>query len=882
MPGAACKNLNLTPPRRSPRLKHIHVVYDEDSEMNYPTLGPVKTELFDLEETVSHSTEFNASTADKDGDQDLQNLSLKDIIFLFKAKNRTAQKINSEVPGLKNQTQCGKRNFEDEVSEAVVDLDEPIIALKQKRQKTSRTKSNRKMGKPTSPNAAEPQDTPLKGEEIDPVKFSPLEVTLHDSVADKLERRATDVEHSTVAAGNAEEIVGENIFYAQMENPISSTGAQMSGGSPDILCEIKTEDMHIYFDEQVGVSSSAKDSSQHSFAELHREPIEYGGCEQQHGIIAQLTELKDVSDDSCGLANHVEAYALDGIILQNKTTDGLSSLDITNEMNNHQKPSDSITHLDGGKSSIVNDYLVSSVNQSCEDHIDINEHWYPGVLNGSTLEITESIEESYTDQCNTDVGSQSVVIQSDLCGSRKFTSLEEVVQMKADGQLDSVVHRVVGTKDILLHMDVEHATNATVPFNKTVGSVRTANFATQDGQLESIVYDALNNHAQRKSTETETFLGVPDTAMIPSPLVGEETVRDSTGAKAPHVGQILLTYATEWLSMDTNQLKATVDGDICKTVSDQGSKEEFVLQPQLLQSGADMDKTSCIASESLNPEETREMPAGPLNSTAASQNTDEQINNLQLFMDEGSLEEHAPKKLMSKRKIMSPTSQEKLCNALSGIDLCRVQRLKRKILLEDCDKMRKAFPHTVNKQYQSVLNMDRRPNDNATLSLPSKGILKSTESPSSQNITCSCMEASSALLDTEKAVEFSQRQMHDIENIAAKLIKSLKHMRSIVDESLSPETHFLLPNFNTAEIRAASEDALEVERTTRKWLTIMNKDCNRFCKILTLTGKKAVTRPEVPRKRKKITFADETGGKLCHVKVFNDGQTSPVTECHSE
>jgi hypothetical protein len=35
-----------------------------------------------------------------------------------------------------------------------------------------------------------------------------------------------------------------------------------------------------------------------------------------------------------------------------------------------------------------------------------------------------------------------------------------------------------------------------------------------------------------------------------------------------------------------------------------------------------------------------------------------------------------------------------------------------------------------------------------------------------------------------------------------------------------------------AQIRAASEDASEVEKTTRKWLTMMNKDCNRFCKIL--------------------------------------------------
>jgi len=52
------------------------------------------------------------------------------------------------------------------------------------------------------------------------------------------------------------------------------------------------------------------------------------------------------------------------------------------------------------------------------------------------------------------------------------------------------------------------------------------------------------------------------------------------------------------------------------------------------------------------------------------------------------------------------------------------------------------------------------------------------------------------VLDTEKAVEFSQRQMHDIENIAAKLIRSLKHMKS-----LSSEAYSLLPKFNIAEVR---------------------------------------------------------------------------------
>jgi hypothetical protein len=55
------------------------------------------------------------------------------------------------------------------------------------------------------------------------------------------------------------------------------------------------------------------------------------------------------------------------------------------------------------------------------------------------------------------------------------------------------------------------------------------------------------------------------------------------------------------------------------------------------------------------------------------------------------------------------------------------------------------------------------------------------------------------VLDTEKAIEFSQRQMHDIEN--AKLTGSLKHMRSIMDESLLSEAYSLLPNFKIVEVR---------------------------------------------------------------------------------
>ena len=100
----------------------------------------------------------------------------------------------------------------------------------------------------------------------------------------------------------------------------------------------------------------------------------------------------------------------------------------------------------------------------------------------------------------------------------------------------------------------------------------------------------------------------------------------------------------------------------------------------------------------------------------------------------------------------------------------------------------------INLEDQSMVTTDSKLKSKTSVST-SKGDVKSTESPSPQ------MTSPSVLLDTEKAVEFSQRQMHDIENIAANLIRSLKHMRSLVDENLSSEAQSLLPNFNTAEVR---------------------------------------------------------------------------------
>ncbi|XP_038975559.1 uncharacterized protein LOC120106635 [Phoenix dactylifera] len=217
---------------------------------------------------------------------------------------------------------------------------------------------------------------------------------------------------------------------------------------------------------------------------------------------------------------------------------------------------------------------------------------------------------------------------------------------------------------------------------------------------------------------------------------------------------------------------------------------------------------------------------------------------------------------------ISPTSQEKLCQALNDIDLCDASQL--------CS----------HKEAETLLAPERmrtKPKNHNIGSLLSvnEGILRSPDA--SWKTPCSCMKSSSFLQQAEKAIEFSQRQMHDIENIAMKLLKGLKSMKNIVEETLSLESCSSLPSkFTVDEIRAAADNASELERTTRRWLSMMTKDCNRFCKIMRLAENKEATPPKgVSKKQKKITFADEAGGVLCQVRVFKQ-QPAPVAVPESD
>ncbi|KAL4188380.1 hypothetical protein AMTRI_Chr08g159800 [Amborella trichopoda] len=251
-----------------------------------------------------------------------------------------------------------------------------------------------------------------------------------------------------------------------------------------------------------------------------------------------------------------------------------------------------------------------------------------------------------------------------------------------------------------------------------------------------------------------------------------------------------------------------------------------------------------------------------------------------------------PTKLFSGRKAISPTSQEKLCQAVVAKD---DPNRRKRIYFRKANDDKTAPTEAGMENFESSSDSINKLSKSASSSSPSKcssphkednsptssefhkinsgpstlkGILKSSSPSSVASYACSLCD--SVGLEAKKAIAFSQRQMHDIESLTMKLVKELKSMRNIV-ESLLPEEW---PDLSSKHIyngmKNATFNASETEETARKWLSMMSKDCNRFCKIMRSRERKGAPINGYHKVQKRITFADEAGGKLCHVRVFED------------
>ncbi|TYI21069.1 hypothetical protein ES332_A06G011900v1 [Gossypium tomentosum] len=244
-------------------------------------------------------------------------------------------------------------------------------------------------------------------------------------------------------------------------------------------------------------------------------------------------------------------------------------------------------------------------------------------------------------------------------------------------------------------------------------------------------------------------------------------------------------------------------------------------------------------------------------------------------------QQNHPERLLSYRKAISPTSQERLCRAmeLTGLDEDERQQCRGKLY----------FGKQINHRMLKAQGLDQFGRDGATVKpkpfmrrakqdkkgSPPKGILKVHPSRTAPHVSSPCTTLQRC---SQSAIAFTQRQMRDIESLATKLTTELKSMKDIVLGQLQPELDTTAATENADEVRIAVESATKAEETARKWLSMMARDCNRFCKIMKLTeDSDSAASERVIQKERKITFADEAGGKLCHIKVFKDDMDSSNT-----
>ncbi|KAK7390478.1 hypothetical protein VNO78_25784 [Psophocarpus tetragonolobus] len=233
-----------------------------------------------------------------------------------------------------------------------------------------------------------------------------------------------------------------------------------------------------------------------------------------------------------------------------------------------------------------------------------------------------------------------------------------------------------------------------------------------------------------------------------------------------------------------------------------------------------------------------------------------------------------PERLLSTRKTISPSSQEKLCKAVESIEMNHKSNLKCKgklyfseptdkmnVTTEGLDVIRGARFADVPSKISVIPRTKRVSNP--------KGISKNPHSSrQASRLGCNTVQSCS-----KSAIAFTQQQMHDVECLATKLTKELKSMKDIMDEMLRSE--FCL---NTSlrhkvnEARIAVKNATRAEETAKRCLAFMSRDCSRFCKIMKLADDNGSPPQDVAvrKEKKKIAFADEAGGRLCQVKFYED------------
>ncbi|EFH52642.1 hypothetical protein ARALYDRAFT_324194 [Arabidopsis lyrata subsp. lyrata] len=234
---------------------------------------------------------------------------------------------------------------------------------------------------------------------------------------------------------------------------------------------------------------------------------------------------------------------------------------------------------------------------------------------------------------------------------------------------------------------------------------------------------------------------------------------------------------------------------------------------------------------------------------------------------------HQPENLLSGRKALSPTSQEKLRKAMEHPDSPEKRSKKSRGKLyfssQNSHRILKAQGlDTIDRveiipgSKQAIQKASNKTRQRATHKFPRRG----TQAAKAQPFSTGCASIQGC---SQKAIAFSQGQLCDFQCVAARLTKELKSMRQITKRCLQAESNTSnISDCNLDEVKTVIGNAEKTEESCKKWLSIIERDCNRFCKLMGMVREDSPATEDVVHKKKKIKFADDAGGDLCHVKVF--------------
>ncbi|XP_057533100.1 uncharacterized protein LOC130810995 [Amaranthus tricolor] len=212
-------------------------------------------------------------------------------------------------------------------------------------------------------------------------------------------------------------------------------------------------------------------------------------------------------------------------------------------------------------------------------------------------------------------------------------------------------------------------------------------------------------------------------------------------------------------------------------------------------------------------------------------------------------EQLPPVRLFSGRKRISPDSKE-ICRDIISADMQddgQILSCKEKLIFEkNCGD---TFPSRSSTKKTRIIFTSKRLETSNTTNMSASGSEtikkgKDDRKPSvSKGIvnvprgSLSSVQAarvcSSSKSCPQNAIIFSQQQMSDIERFATKLLSELHAMKEILVETLQSESRTCATSrYNTEKAIETVDNVKKVEKTSKRLLSMMAKDCNRFRRIM--------------------------------------------------